>query len=104
MAAGLQGEAPEGEAVNAKPYAIEELRGVQQPDMARVRATAKALQSAQERLAHPAADLGMDAALQALQRQREACARVASGYPANTDLGDRLGRVVRATPLVGLRP
>jgi hypothetical protein len=91
-------------AMAAQPYTPEELRGVHQPDMARVRATAKALQLAQERLSHPAAALGMDLALKALQRQREACARVARGYPANTTLGDQLGRVVRATPLVGVRP
>lgn len=90
--------------MNAEPYAPEELRGIRQPDMSRVRATAKALQLAQERLSHPAAAIGMDAILQALQRQRDACARVASGYPASTDLGDRLGRVVRATPLVGVKP
>lgn len=90
--------------MSAQPYAPEELRGVQQPDMSRVRATAKALQLAQERLSHPAAAIGMDAILQALQRQRDACARVASGYPASMDLGNTLGRVVRATPLVSLRP
>lgn len=90
--------------MHVQPYAPEELRGVQQPDMARVRATAKALQLAEERLSHPAAALGMDSALQALQRQREACARMAREYPVSTTLGDQLARYVRATPLVEVKP
>lgn len=86
------------------PYTVEEVRGLKQPDMARVRATVFALQAAEERLSHPAAALGMDSALQALQRQREACARMAREYPVSTTLGDQLARYVRATPLVEVKP
>lgn len=86
------------------PYTLEELRGLKQPDMARVRATVLALKMAEERLAHPAAAMGADSVLQALQRQREACARMAREYPASVTLGDQLGKYVRATPLVEVKP
>lgn len=86
------------------PYTLEELRGLKQPDMARVRATVYALKLATERLAHPAAAIGGDAALEAMQRQREACAQVAREYPASTTLGDQIAKSVRATPLVEVKP
>jgi hypothetical protein len=41
--------------------------------------------------------------LAAMHAQREACAKVARKYPASQDFGDKLARVVRATPLVGSR-
>lgn len=87
---------------HAVPYTPEELRGAVPLDHARVRATAMALQLAEERLGHPVASLGLDALLVTLQRQRDACARVAREYPASTTLGDQIARAVRATPLVSV--
>lgn len=88
---------------HAKPYAPEELRGPVSMDPARVRATAMALRLAEERLAHPAAAMGAEAVLRALQDQREACAAIARQYPASAPLGDQLAKAVKTTPLVGVR-
>ena len=87
--------------MNPAPYTPAELRGTVMLEKARVLATAIELAKALERLAHPAAASGGAPMLAAMQAQREACAKVAREYPVSQDFGDKLARVVRATPLVG---